>query len=181
MNNTLHATTILAVRTEDTVSIGGDGQVTLGNAIIKGTACKVRKLYNDTIIAGFAGSTADAFTLFEKFEAKLQEHQGNLALAAVRLATEWRSDKALRRLEAMLLVADAQKIFTITGNGDVLEPENDVMAIGSGGNFALSAALALRQNTEMPAPELVKCALTIAAQICIYTNHSITINSIARK
>ena len=171
-------TTILSVRREDEVVMGGDGQVSLGNTVMKGNARKVRRLYNDKVIAGFAGATADAFTLFEKFEAHLQKHSGQLTRAAVELAKEWRSDRALRKLEAILIVADETATLTITGNGDVLEPENGVISVGSGGNYALAAAKALFENTEMSAQEIVNKGLTIAGDICVFTNHNFTIESL---
>lgn len=167
-----HGTTILSVRRGDKVALGGDGQVTLGNVVIKGSARKVRKLYHDRVLAGFAGGTADAFTLLERFEAKLEKHQGNLLRSAVELAKDWRTDRILRRLEAMLLVADKEATFVITGNGDVLEPEEGVGAIGSGGVYAQSAALALVRNTDLDPEEIVKKGLTIAGELCIYTNMS---------
>lgn len=167
-----HGTTILSVRRGGKVALGGDGQVTLGNVVIKGSARKVRKLYHDRVLAGFAGGTADAFTLLERFEAKLEKHQGNLLRSAVELAKDWRTDRILRRLEAMLLVADKESTFIITGNGDVLEPEEGVGAIGSGGVYAQSAALALVRNTDLPPEEIVKKGLTIAGELCIYTNMS---------
>ena len=170
-----HGTTIISVRRGDSVAIGGDGQVTLGNIVVKATARKVRKLYQERILAGFAGGTADAFTLFERFEAKLDKHSGNLLRSAVELAKDWRSDRALRRLEAMLAVADREHSLIITGNGDVLEPEFGIVAIGSGGAYAQSAALALIQNTELGAREVVEESLGIAADICIYTNRNFTI------
>jgi ATP-dependent HslUV protease, peptidase subunit HslV len=171
-------TTILCVRRKGQVTIGGDGQVSLGNTRIKGNARKVRRLYKDKVIAGFAGGTADAFTLFERFEAKLEKHGGQLTRAAVELAKDWRSDRALRRLEALLLVADRETSLMITGNGDVMEPEpHGVMAIGSGGSFAQAAARALVESTDLPAREIVEKALHIAADICIYTNHSLTLES----
>ena len=170
-----HGTTILCVRRGDRVVIGGDGQVTLGNVVVKGGAKKVRRLYQDRILAGFAGGTADAFTLFERFEAKLDKHQGNLMRSAVELAKDWRTDRILRRLEAMLAVADREHSLIITGMGDVLEPEQGVLAIGSGGPYAQSAALALLQNTELGARDIVDKALAIAADLCIYTNHQRTI------
>ena len=173
------ATTILAVRRKNSVVIGGDGQVTLGNTIMKGNACKVRKLYKNSIITGFAGSTADAFTLFERFEAKLEKHQGNLLKSAVELAKDWRSDKILKNLEAMLCVADKNISLIISGNGDVIEPEGHVMAIGSGGAYAQSAAIALLNNTNASAYEIVTKALEIAAQICIYTNTHQTIEELS--
>src|SRR5437764_2851283 len=170
-----HGTTIVSVRRGERVAMGGDGQVTLGNAIIKASARKVRRLYHDRILAGFAGATAEAFTLFERFEAKLEKHQGNLMRSAVELAKDWRTDRILRRLEAMLAVADREHSLIITGAGDVLEPEQGVVAIGSGGPYAQSAALALLQNTQLGAREIVDKALAIAADLCIYTNHQRTI------
>ena len=169
--DTFHGTTILSVRRDGAVSLGGDGQVTLGSVVIKATARKVRRLYNDRVLAGFAGATADAFTLFERFEAKLEKHQGQLARAAVELAKDWRSDRILRRLEAMLAVADRGASFIITGTGDVLEPELGIVAIGSGGPYAQAAARALIENTDLGAREVVERALSIAADLCIYTNH----------
>ena len=170
-----HGTTILSVRRGTSVALGGDGQVTLGQVVIKGGARKVRRLYHDRILAGFAGGTADAFTLFERFEAKLDKHQGNLMRAAVELAKDWRTDRILRRLEAMLAVADKEKSLVITGLGDVLEPEKGIVAIGSGGPYAQAAALALLANTELSAREIVERSLSIAADICIYTNQQRTI------
>jgi ATP-dependent HslUV protease subunit HslV len=170
-----HGTTILSVRRGSSVALGGDGQVTLGQVVVKGGAKKVRRLYQDRILAGFAGGTADAFTLFERFEAKLDKHQGNLMRSAVELAKDWRTDRILRRLEAMLVVADREHSLIITGAGDVLEPEQGIVAIGSGGPFAQSAALALLQNTELGARDIVDKALAIAADLCIYTNHQRTI------
>ena len=170
-----HGTTILSVRRGRHVALGGDGQVTLGNIVIKASARKVRKLYQDRILAGFAGGTADAFTLFERFEAKLEKHQGNLVRSAVELAKDWRSDRALRRLEAMLAVADLDNSLIITGNGDVLEPEQGIVAIGSGGAYAHSAARALIENTELSPEEVIKKSLTIAGDLCIYTNQCHTI------
>jgi ATP-dependent HslUV protease subunit HslV len=170
-----HGTTILSVRRGSSVALGGDGQVTLGQVVIKGGAKKVRRLYQDRILAGFAGGTADAFTLFERFEAKLDKHQGNLMRSAVELAKDWRTDRMLRRLEAMLAVADKEHSLIITGTGDVLEPEQGIVAIGSGGPYAQSAALALLQNTELGARDIVDKALAIAADLCIYTNHQRTI------
>jgi ATP-dependent HslUV protease subunit HslV len=166
-----HGTTILSVRRGNSVALGGDGQVTLGNIIIKGGARKVRRLYHDRILAGFAGGTADAFTLFERFEAKLEKHQGNLMRSAVELAKDWRTDRMLRRLEAMLAVADRENSLVVTGQGDVLEPELGIVAIGSGGPYAQAAARALIENTELGAREVVERALSIAADLCIYTNH----------
>jgi ATP-dependent HslUV protease subunit HslV len=171
-------TTILAVRRHGKVVIGGDGQVTLGNTVMKGNARKVRRLYKDRVLAGFAGGTADAFTLFERFEGKLEKHQGNLTRAAVEMAKDWRTDRVLRRLEALLIVADTTATLMITGNGDVIEPEHDLIAIGSGGPFAQSAALALYQNTELDALSIVEKALGIAAGICIYTNGNLTIEEL---
>ncbi|WP_426414955.1 ATP-dependent protease subunit HslV [Aestuariirhabdus sp. LZHN29] len=168
-------TTILSVRRNGKVVIGGDGQVSMGNTVMKGNARKVRRLYNNQVIAGFAGGTADAFTLFERFEAQLEKHHGQLVRAAVELAKEWRTDRALRRLEALLAVADSKASLIITGNGDVIEPEESLIAIGSGGPFAQSAALALLHNTDLEAREIVEKGLEIAADICIYTNHNRTI------
>ncbi len=167
-----HATTIICVRRGNDVALGGDGQVTLGNIVIKGTARKIRRLYNDKVLAGFAGATADAFTLQERFEAKLEKYQGNLMRAAVELTKDWRTDRMLRRLEAMLIVADNEHTLVLTGNGDVLEPEHGLAAIGSGGAYAQSAALALLQNTEMSPAEIVKKSLEIAGDLCIYTNQN---------
>ena len=167
-----HGTTILSVRRGNCVALGGDGQVTLGNIVIKATARKVRRLYNERILAGFAGGTADAFTLFERFEAKLEQHQGKLMRAAVELAKDWRTDRMLRRLEAMLSVADRDHSLVITGNGDVLEPEHGIVAIGSGGAYAQSAARALLENTELAPAEIVKKSLEIAGDLCIYTNQN---------
>ena len=167
-----HGTTILSVRRGTSVALGGDGQVTLGNIVVKATARKVRRLYNEQILAGFAGGTADAFTLFERFEAKLEQYQGNLLRAAVELAKDWRTDRALRRLEAMLSVADREHSLVITGNGDVLEPEYGLVAIGSGGAYAQSAARALLENTEFSPAEIVKKSLEIAGDLCIYTNQN---------
>ena len=166
-----HGTTILSVRRGNTVALGGDGQVTLGHIVIKGGARKVRRLYHDKILAGFAGGTADAFTLFERFEAKLDKHQGNLMRSAVELAKDWRTDRMLRRLEAMLSVADREHSLVITGQGDVLEPEHGIVAIGSGGPYAQSAARALLENSELGARDIVEKSLSIAADLCIYTNH----------
>ncbi len=165
-----HGTTILSVRRGASVALGGDGQVTLGNIVVKASARKVRRLYQEKILAGFAGGTADAFTLFERFEAKLDKHQGNLLRSAVELAKDWRTDRILRRLEAMLAVADRQCSLIITGNGDVLEPEQGIVAIGSGGPYAQAAARALLENTALTPEEIVKKALTVAGDLCIYTN-----------
>jgi ATP-dependent HslUV protease subunit HslV len=170
--DTYHGTTIVSVRRGREVAIGGDGQVTLGNIVVKGSARKVRKLYKGQVLAGFAGATADAFTLFERFEAKLEKHQGHLVRAAIELTKDWRTDRVLRRLEAMLAVADTEASLIITGNGDVLEPEDGIGAIGSGGIYAQSAAKALYENTDMAPAEVVKKALTIAGELCIYTNMS---------
>ena len=167
-----HGTTILSVRRGNSVALGGDGQVTLGNIVVQAGARKVRRLYNEKILAGFAGGTADAFTLFERFEAKLEQHQGKLLRAAVELAKDWRTDRMLRRLEAMLAVADREHSLVITGNGDVLEPEYGIVAIGSGGAFAQSAARALLENTELAPAEIVKKSLGIAGDLCIYTNQN---------
>ena len=163
-------TTIVSVRRGNHVALGGDGQVTLGNIVIKATARKVRKLYNNKVLAGFAGGTADAFTLIERFEGQLQKHQGHLVMSAIELAKDWRTDRALRRLEAMLMVADKDTTLIITGNGDVLEPEQGIAAIGSGGAYAQSAAKALLENTDLSPEEMVKKSLEIAGEICIYTN-----------
>jgi len=171
-------TTIVSVRRGSQVAIGGDGQGSPGNTIIKATARKVRKLYNNTVLAGFAGGTADAFTLIELFEAKLQKHQGRLTVSAIELAKEWRTDRALRRLEAMLIVADKDNTLIITGNGDVLEPEHGLVAIGSGGAYAQSAALALLENTELSPTEIVQKSLKIAGDLCIYTNQNHTIETL---
>jgi len=165
-----HGTTIVSARRGARVALGGDGQVTLGNIVVKASARKVRRLFGDKILAGFAGGTADAFTLFERFEAKLEKHQGNLLRSAVELAKDWRTDRMLRRLEAMLVVCDTQSSLIISGNGDVLEPEQGLVAIGSGGPYAQAAARALFENTQMPPEEIVKKALTIAGDLCIYTN-----------
>ena len=173
-----HGTTILSVRTAEHVVIGGDGQVTLGNTVMKSNGCKVRRLYKESILAGFAGGTADAFTLFERFEQKLEVHQGHLMRAAVELAKDWRTDKALRRLEALLAVADKKNSLIITGNGDVLEPEQGIVAIGSGGAFAQSAAKALLENSKLSARDIVEKSLSIAADICIYSNHCFSIEEI---
>jgi len=171
-------TTILSVRRGNCVVIGGDGQVSLGNTVMKGNAKKVRRLYKEQVIAGFAGGTADAFTLFERFEAKLEKHQGQLVRAAVELAKDWRTDRMLRRLEALLAVADKDASLIISGNGDVIEPEQGIMAIGSGGDFAKSAAMALASNTDLDAKEIVEKSLGIASDICIYTNSNLTIETL---
>lgn len=174
-----HGTTILSVRRGTQVALGGDGQVTLGNIVIKGSARKVRRLYHDKILAGFAGGTADAFTLFERFEAKLEKHQGHLLRAAVELAKDWRTDRILRRLEAMLAVANHESSIILTGNGDVLEPEQGLLAIGSGGPYAHSAARALLENTDLSPQEIVKRSLAIAGDLCIYTNQNHVIEVLA--
>ncbi|MBT8149580.1 MAG: ATP-dependent protease subunit HslV [Pseudomonadales bacterium] len=168
-------TTILSVRRNGQVAIGGDGQVSMGNTVMKGNARKVRRLYNEQVLAGFAGGTADAFALFERFEAQLEKYQGHLTRAAVELAKDWRTDRALRRLEALLAVADNKSSLVITGNGDVIEPEDSLIAIGSGGPYAQSAARALLENTELAAVDIVKKGLTIAGDICVFTNHNHTI------
>ena len=173
-----HGTTIVSARRGEKVALGGDGQVTLGNIIIKASARKVRRLHHDKVLAGFAGGTADAFTLFERFEAKLEKHSGHLLRSAVELAKDWRTDRMLRRLEAMLAVADTQNSLVITGNGDVLEPEFGLIAIGSGGPYAQAAARALLENTELSAQDVVRKSLTIAGDLCIYTNQSHTIETL---
>ena len=177
-----HGTTIISVRRKtphgDSVAIGGDGQVTLGNIVVKGTARKVRKLYHGKVLAGFAGATADAFTLFERFEAKLEKHQGHLVRAAIELTKDWRTDRVLRRLEAMLAVADKDASLIITGNGDVLEPEKGIITIGSGGAFAQAAAIALLEHTDLTASQIVKKSLEIAGELCIYTNMNHTIETL---
>ncbi|MEM9304137.1 MAG: ATP-dependent protease subunit HslV [Pseudomonadota bacterium] len=173
-----HGTTIVSVRRGDRVVLGGDGQVTLGNTVMKANARKVRRLYRDTVLAGFAGATADAFTLFERFEGKLEKHSGHLVRAAVEMAKDWRTDRMLRRLEALLAVADKESSLIITGNGDVLEPEDGLIAMGSGGPFAQAAARALLDHTELDAEAIVRSALGIAADICIYTNSNVTIESL---
>ncbi len=174
----IRGTTILSVRRGDRVVIGGDGQVSMGNTVMKGNARKIRRLYHDQVLAGFAGATADAFTLFEHFEGKLEKHCGNLVRAAVEMAKDWRTDRMLRRLEALLAIADAKASLIISGTGDVIEPENDLIAIGSGGFYALSAARALLENTDLPARAIVEKSLNIAADICIYTNHNLTIEEL---
>ena len=170
-----HGTTIVSVRRGNQVAIGGDGQVTLGHIVVKSSARKVRKLHRDQVLAGFAGATADAFTLFERFEAKLEKHQGHLVRAAVELAKDWRTDRSLSRLEAMLAVANKDASLIITGNGDVVEPENGLIAMGSGGGFAQAAAMALLQKTELSAREITETALNIAGSICVFTNQNLTI------
>ncbi|HET8706250.1 MAG TPA: ATP-dependent protease subunit HslV [Pseudomonadales bacterium] len=171
-------TTIVCVRRNNSVVLGGDGQVSLGNTVMKGNARKVRRLYHDKVLAGFAGGTADAFTLFERFESKLEKHQGHLVRSAVELAKDWRTDRMLRRLEALLAVADKDATLIITGNGDVVEPEHGLIAIGSGGNYALAAARAMMENTELNAREIVQKSLNIAADICVFTNHHQTIEEL---
>ncbi|HQZ46471.1 MAG TPA: ATP-dependent protease subunit HslV [Usitatibacteraceae bacterium] len=177
-DESFHGTTIVCVRRGAQVSMGGDGQVTLGNVVVKASARKVRRLYNDRILAGFAGATADAFTLFERFEAKLEKHQGNLLRSAVELAKDWRTDRMLRRLEAMLAVADREVSLLITGNGDVLEPEHGIVAMGSGGSFAQAAAIALLGHTDLAPAAIVKRSLEIAGDICIYTNQNHVIETL---
>ncbi len=172
-------TTILSARRDGVVVIGGDGQVSMGNTVMKGTARKVRRLYKDQVIAGFAGATADAFTLFERFEGKLEKHHGHLVRSAVEMAKDWRTDRMLRRLEALLCVADSKASLIISGTGDVIEPDDSLMAIGSGGQYALSAARALLENTDLGARDIVEKGLNIAADICIYTNHNIVIEELA--
>ncbi|TGK04318.1 ATP-dependent protease subunit HslV [Leptospira langatensis] len=176
----IHATTILCVRKNGKVAIAGDGQVSFGNTVMKNTARKVRKLYSDKIVSGFAGSAADAFTLFELFEKKVHEYGGSLSRSAVELAREWRSDRALRRLEAMLIVADKDESFLVSGTGDVISPDDGILAIGSGGNYALSAARALYNHTDLDPVQIVKEAMNIAADICIYTNHNIIVEEIGQ-
>lgn len=174
-----HATTILCVRRDGKVAIGGDGQVTMGNTVFKQNAKKIRTMYSDKVVAGFAGATADAFTLFEKFEAKLEAYRGNITRAAVELAKDWRTDKILRRLEALLIIADKEHTFIISGTGDVIEPEEGIAAIGSGGAYAQAAAKALFENTQLSAREIVGKSMTIAGEICIYTNENISIEELS--
>ncbi len=178
MDPTFHGTTIVSVRRGNKVVIGGDGQVSLGNTIMKGNARKVRRLYHDKVLAGFAGGTADAFTLFERFEGKLEKHQGNLTRSAVELAKDWRTDRMLRRLEALLAVADATSSLIISGNGDVIEPEHSLIAMGSGGAYAQAAASALLENTDLDARTIVEKSLRIAAGICVFTNDQLTIEEL---
>jgi ATP-dependent HslUV protease subunit HslV len=173
-----HGTTIVSARRDGKVALGGDGQVTLGNIVVKASARKVRRLYHDRILAGFAGGTADAFTLFERFESKLDKHQGNLLRSAVELAKDWRTDRVLRRLEAMLAVADRESSLIITGMGDVIEPESGLIAIGSGGPYAQAAARALLENSQLDAESIVRKALSIAADLCIYTNHQVAVETL---
>lgn len=180
MGGMLRGTTILSVRRAGQVAVGGDGQVTLGDTVFKGNACKVRKLYKDQVIAGFAGGTADAFTLFERFEVQLEKHQGHLVRAAVELAREWRSDKVLRRLDALLAIVDLKTSLIISGCGDVIEPEGGVLAIGSGGDFAKAAALAMIANTELNAKQIVERSLKVAADICVYTNNQLTLETLSK-
>jgi ATP-dependent HslUV protease, peptidase subunit HslV len=174
----MHGTTVLCVRRDNKVVMAGDGQVTLGESVVKHSAKKIRRLYEEKVIAGFAGSTADAFSLFSRFENKLQEHHGNLARSAVELAKEWRTDRALRHLDALLLVADLKSTFLLSGHGDIIEPDDGIVAIGSGGSFALAAARALMKNTKMSAREIVAEAMRIASEICIYTNGNFTIEEL---
>lgn len=175
---TFHGTTILSVRRGNEVCIGGDGQITLGHVVFKSTARKIRKLYKNQIIVGFAGSLADALSLSDKFEEKLEKHQGHLVRSAVDLAKDWRTDKILRKLEAMMIAVNTESSLIISGNGDIIEPENGIAAVGSGGNYAYSAAIALLQNTELSASEIVKKSLSIAGDLCIYTNHHHTIETL---
>lgn len=179
MSQTFHATTILAVKKGKQVSMGGDGQVSLGNTVMKGQARKVRRLYEGKIIAGFAGSTADAFTLFEKFEGKIKECSGNLKRAAVELAKDWRTDRMLRRLEAMIIVANSEELYTISGNGDVIEPDDGICAIGSGGMYAMSAARALLRHSTLDAEQIVRESMKVAGEICIYTNDHVTVETLS--
>lgn len=180
MTEQMHGTTILCVRRDNCVALGGDGQVTLGDTVMKGNARKVRRLFGDKVLAGFAGGTADAFTLFERFEAQLERYSGNLTRAAVELAKDWRTDRALRRLEAMLAVADLESSLLISGTGDVIEPEKGVIAIGSGGAYAQAAATALAENSDLDAPTIVAKSLSIAGDICIYTNHTHLIETLEK-
>jgi ATP-dependent HslUV protease subunit HslV len=175
---TMHATTILSVRRNGKTAIAGDGQVTVGDTVMKHNARKVRKMYNEKVLAGFAGATADAFTLFEKFEAKLEQYHGNLTRAAVELAKDWRTDRVLRRLEALMIVADSERSFILSGTGDVIEPEDGIAAIGSGGPYALAAARALAAHTALSSRQMVEAALQIAGDICIYTNKEITVEEL---
>jgi ATP-dependent HslUV protease subunit HslV len=173
-----HATTILCVRKNGKVAIGGDGQVSMGNTVLKHNAIKIRKMYSDKVVAGFAGATADAFTLFEKFEGKLESYRGNITRAAVELAKDWRTDKILRRLEALLIIADIEHTFILSGNGDVIEPEEGIAAIGSGGPYAQAAARALYENTELTAREITEKSMKIASRICVYTNENVNIEEL---
>lgn len=179
MDMTFHATTIIGVKKDGQLALAGDGQVSLGNTVMKHTARKVRRLHDDKVLAGFAGSTADAFALFEKFEAKLKEYSGNITRAAVELAKDWRTDRILRRLEALLIVADKEAMFMISGNGDVIEPDDGVCAIGSGGPYALAAAKALLRHTDMDAKAIALAAMKIAGEICVFTNESITVETMS--
>ena len=178
MDSTFHATTILAVRRDDRAVLAGDGQVTLGNTVVKQGAKKIRRLYNDNILAGFAGSAADSFALFARFEAKLEQYRGNLERSAVELAKDWRTDRALRRLEAMLIVLDKRSMFLLSGTGDLIEPDEGIIGIGSGGPFAQSAATALSRHTDLSPREIAQHAMTIASEICIYTNANLTIEEL---
>ena len=178
MESTFHATTILAVRQEDRAVLAGDGQVTLGNTVVKQGARKIRRLYNDNILAGFAGSAADSFALFARFESKLEQYRGNLERSAVELAKDWRTDRALRRLEAMLIVLDKRSMFLLSGTGDLIEPDDGIIGIGSGGAFAQAAAKALARHTALPPREIAQHAMTIASEICIYTNANLTIEEL---
>ena len=177
-NNKIRSTTVLCVRHNDDVVIGADGQVSLGNTVLKHGAKKIRRLYHDKVLAGFAGSTSDAFALFQKFEGKLEEYNGNMQRAAIELSKDWRTDKILRRLEAMLIVANEEKLFILSGSGDVIEPDDDVIALGTGGPYALAAVRALVKHSKLSAKDICKTALDIAADICIYTNHHITIEEL---
>jgi ATP-dependent HslUV protease, peptidase subunit HslV len=179
--STIHSTTIVAVKRGGEVAIAGDGQVTVGDVVMKHRAVKVRRLFNDRVVVGFAGSVADAFTLFDKFEQHLEKHQGNLLRAAVGLAKEWRTDKFLRHLEAMLIAADDERLLLLSGEGEIIEPDEDITAIGSGGPFALAAARALVENTDLPAAEVARKALEIAARLCIYTNDRISVETLATR
>ena len=178
MQERIRSTTVLCVRRDGQVVMAADGQVTMGSEVLKSSARKLRRLYKDKILAGFAGSTADAFALFARFESKLEAHSGNLQRSVIELAKDWRTDRILRHLEALLLVADEKNTYIVSGNGDVIEPDDDVAAIGSGGPFAKSAAVALRENTELPARAIVEKAMKIAGDVCIYTNHSLTIEQL---
>ena len=178
MDQTIHATTVICVRRDGQVAMAGDGQVTVGNTVMKHGAAKVRRLYHDKIISGFAGSAADAFALFSRFEAKLEEYRGNMERSVVELAKDWRMDKYLRQLQAMLIVANNERAYLISGNGDLISPDDGILAIGSGGSFALAAARALMQHTQMSAPEIARESLRIASEICIYTNDNITVESL---
>ena len=178
MSSPVHATTILAVRHREQTCLAGDGQVTLGNTVVKQGARKIRRLYNNSVLAGFAGSAADSFALFSRFESKLEQYRGNLERAAVELARDWRTDRLLRRLEAMMIVADRTSVFVLSGNGDLIEPDDGIVAVGSGGPFALAAARALSRHTQLSAREIAEEAMSIAAGICIYTNTNVTIEEL---